>query len=530
MTFKPLLAAAADLAKVKYPALASPKVNGIRCLIHPTLGPVTRTSGQIPNLHIRAALSEDTYRYLDGEIITWTDGVMDDFNTVQSKVMSADGEPDFTFFVFDSFAEPDMPFTARQIAVQAVRGSQLVRPLPQTEIASSHALETLHAQHLDFGWEGTCLRAPDKGYKFGRSTAREGILLKLKPHEDAEGVVVAVNEHLHGGLLGSLSLRWKGLTFEVGTGFSDAQRAELWARRDTLIGQSVTFKYQGVGAHKRPLLPVFMGIRLDLVRPCTPQPQAQVPATSERRLTRGTISPCPPEPVRKGKQRHQQIAGPVMTFAQQYRSTLHGIIHEVRDDAGDVFTWVNGTASFETFDEAVARAEASDTPISPVDGPTLTDHQRLTSPRTLREWMAAWIAAWRKVHRRARWLNDYARDGGAWASVVHLEFLDAHYLQDFRIFASKRRVGGIALAESKAHYIKTRLGPNAVLSGEDRAALRQAISDMPPDEAFLPDALAIEERDLSSFANEMLALAEPGVRRLTPTQAYEYARLGRKRT
>ena len=64
--------------------------------------------------------------------------------------------------------------------------------------------------------------------------------------------------------LGALSVRWHDVEFEIGTGFDDTTRADLWARRADLIGQSVTFKYQGIGSLGAPRFPVFRGIRRDL--------------------------------------------------------------------------------------------------------------------------------------------------------------------------------------------------------------------------------------------------------------------------
>lgn len=500
MTFKPLLAATADLDKIKYPVLASPKVNGIRCLIHPTLGPVTRTLGPIHNAHIASALA-GVPRYLDGELVTYTDGVMDDFNTVQSKVMSSEGEPDFHFIVFDSFAEPEAPFADRQAAVQAARGG-VVAPLAQIEIASREALEALYAQHLADGWEGTMVRRPDAPYKLGRSTVREGILLKLKPHEDAEGIIVGVIEHAHGGKVGALSLRWKGKSFEVGTGFTDAARADLWAKRAVLIGQSVTFKYQGVGSHGRPLLPVFLGLRLDLPKAVPLKP---IPAAARVRRRQ----PATPEWTELRAASFPPGASPPIN-----------VVVERCDDAGDVYVYVNGMPSFETFDDACARSANADQ-IEAIPEPTVADYERLAGHPSIGQKIGQW---WRDMRRRNRWYRDFKRQGSGdpWGDVLTLEYLDEHVLTDFRIWASKRRMAGIGLEESKALYIKTRLGTgNTLLTGEERAMVRQVIQDMTPADALLPAALAEHIKAMEAFISESRVLAKSGKLPLSPGQKYE---------
>lgn len=134
------------------------------------------------------------------------------------------------------------------------------------------------------------VRRPNARYKFGRSTAREGILLKMKAWEDDEAAVVGVqplwkNENelqqdelghakrssAAGGLveldmLGSLDLVMEdGTEFNVGTGFTMEERRELWKIRGRLLTRMVTFKHQpppgGRPAGTPPRIPVFKGFR-----------------------------------------------------------------------------------------------------------------------------------------------------------------------------------------------------------------------------------------------------------------------------
>ena len=64
--------------------------------------------------------------------------------------------------------------------------------------------------------------------------------------------------------LGAIQATWNDIAFEIGTGLDDATRARLWAARDTLPGQLVTFKYQGLGSKGAPRFPVFVGLRSDI--------------------------------------------------------------------------------------------------------------------------------------------------------------------------------------------------------------------------------------------------------------------------
>lgn len=279
--FKPLLAAAADLSALAFPMIASAKIDGIRCLRTET-GLVTRSLKLIPNRSIRDRLAHVPVGY-DGELLTFTDGQRDDFNTVQSKVMRADGEPVFAFCVFDTFAV-DAGFRDRFASLEEMPGVEIV---PHLELLNAAALDAFERQCVEEeGWEGVMLRAPDGPYKHGRSTAKERTLLKVKRFEDDEAIVISCIEQMENqneatrnalgrterstskdglvpkGTLGALSCGWRGVTFEIGTGFNDAQRADIWARRAAMPGTRVTFKFQGTGPNGKPRFPSFKAIRV----------------------------------------------------------------------------------------------------------------------------------------------------------------------------------------------------------------------------------------------------------------------------
>ena len=65
-------------------------------------------------------------------------------------------------------------------------------PLPGKVINDYDQILDYEKRILEDGFEGVMLRSPLGKYKMGRSTLKEGILLKLKRFEDAEATVVAV--------------------------------------------------------------------------------------------------------------------------------------------------------------------------------------------------------------------------------------------------------------------------------------------------------------------------------------------------
>lgn len=293
--FQPLLAVKVDdIEALPYPVMVSPKIDGIRCCILTAdtgdVLAVTRKLKAIPNTYIREVLSDSAFLNLDGEIITYTDDIADDFNTIQSKVMSKDGTPDFAFWVFDRFARPDQPFAERIAqAEQQLECNDVVNILHHIEIADARALREYEQAMLKAGAEGVMIRDPQGRYKYGRSTVNEAILLKMIRRDRAEAVVVGVEEEMANhntaeldergytkrstrkegrvgkGVLGKFVCEWvhdRSVRFEVGTGFTAEQREVFFD--ESYMGVEITVEYRGLGPNGRPRFPTFVGFRPEM--------------------------------------------------------------------------------------------------------------------------------------------------------------------------------------------------------------------------------------------------------------------------
>ena len=291
--FKPLLAyTVKDAEKLDFPQLASPKLDGIRCVIHDDQ-PVSRTLKPIPNKFIRGELS--FYPPFDGELLVGDPTDPSAFNKSTSGIMSHGGDPGFTYWVFDWVEGRDvhLPFEKRlQIVKDHLANEERwpwARVVPHTKVHNTSELMELEAHYVALGYEGIMTRTPWGFYKFGRSTANQQLLGKVKRFADTEGTIVGVEELMHneneaetnllgymerstalagqvpGNTLGALVVShpdWQD-TFGIGTGFTADERFTLWQNRDTLIGQSVKFKHQPSGAKDKPRFPVYLGLRKD---------------------------------------------------------------------------------------------------------------------------------------------------------------------------------------------------------------------------------------------------------------------------
>ena len=277
-----MLATDADLNNLRFPLLASTKLDGIRAVVRDGIV-YSRSNKPIPNKYVQQLFSE--YEFFDGELIVGEPTSKTVYRDTVSGVMSEDGEPAVSFYVFDHVEFPTHAYTVRTQYIEFDRYDIIVR---HGQVLTHNLDELLiHEQTaLAAGYEGLILRDPAAPYKMGRSTAREGYLLKLKRFVDAEAVVIGFEERMHNGNaatiselgrtkrsshkanksgrgdLGALVCRTaEGIEFNIGTGFTDSDRQRIWDSPDHFLGKYVKFKYFPVGVKEAPRHPVFLGWR-----------------------------------------------------------------------------------------------------------------------------------------------------------------------------------------------------------------------------------------------------------------------------
>jgi DNA ligase-1 len=276
MIQKPMLAVAIeDVNQLKYPLMCSPKLDGIRCLIV-NGRPLSRKFKDIPNKHIRESLQRDLQGLtLDGELML--DGKP--FNEISSAVMSEDGKPDFSYRVFDYISVSDKePFQQRFQKLLELKLPSYCKVVEHAVIKSATELIEYEASCLAASYEGVMVRSLASPYKNGRSTLREGFLLKLKQFSDSEAHnnnEATVDELGHtkrsthkenmipAGTLGAFVVRdvHTNMEFRVATGLDDVLRKQIWLNRDQYLNRLIKYKYQPSGMKDLPRFPVFIGFR-----------------------------------------------------------------------------------------------------------------------------------------------------------------------------------------------------------------------------------------------------------------------------
>lgn len=319
-SFKPQLAidATDHLETIQYPKIFSYKLDGIRMISHPELGMVSRRLKQIPNRQLREKFKhildwcKNTNHILDGEIYShyrtfqeitracmtkdFTDPFtvkklmkeMDMKHDIQYNLYVSELLKDMEFHCFDALSvmDKDESFNVRYQRIPSLGG--LIK-VEQSIVNNADEVMERFDIALQDDYEGLMLRDPDSQYKFGRSTLKEEIILKVKPFEtfDSEiiGVVQATKvdpnaEKTINELGRSVTSKKKGdrIPIEMAADFEvmfrehkvkpqialpEIERVEIWKNKDDYIGKIIEWKGLMVGAKDKPRHPTFVRFRED---------------------------------------------------------------------------------------------------------------------------------------------------------------------------------------------------------------------------------------------------------------------------
>lgn len=201
--------------------------------------------------------------------------------------MSEQGEPNFVFYVFDDFTHPTLPYSERAdvMRYKVDTLTDHIKFLGQKLIHNIDDINSCLEKEQSLGGEGLILRSPNGKYKYGRSTPKEQLSVKVKFFEQDEFEVIGFEERYtntneatinelgytsrssHKGnllptnTLGSLVLKYGDTTFKCGTGFDDALRKEIWNNKEDYLGRLASIRYMSVGSKDLPRVPSFIGWR-----------------------------------------------------------------------------------------------------------------------------------------------------------------------------------------------------------------------------------------------------------------------------
>lgn len=280
-----------DLEDLPYPMFGSVKFDGIRCLVKDGVG-LSRKLLPIPNKFVQEWIAERPYlNGMDGELIVGPPYAPDAYRRTMSGVMSIEGEPDFTFFVFDKWNSLSA-FSVRMhdyLFECMTEDEPRLQTVKQVVLENADAVRAYEEKVVGNGYEGVILRSGAAFYKFGRSTLKEMALLKLKQFEDFEVTVEEIHEAMKNdneattdelghtkrshaaagrtegkGYVGSMTgLMDDGTRFKIGTfkGLSIPDKTQIWEEREKYLGQRAKIKAMAYGSKLAPRHGVFLGWR-----------------------------------------------------------------------------------------------------------------------------------------------------------------------------------------------------------------------------------------------------------------------------
>lgn len=283
-SFRPLLSATLeDPLRLTYPVLCSPKYDGLRCLILDGKA-VSRNLKPFRNTYVQQCL-----RYLphglDGELIVGEPNRGNVLGRTQSGIMSTDGTPDFTYYIFDDFSKA-MPFVERHKWLLNIVDDRVVR-VPHVMITSHDHFIEYEQKTIDEGYEGVMVRSINGRYKYGRATHNDQILWKFKRFKDSEALVYGLEEgvsnqneptvdnlghskrshhqenYVPAQRVGTILARdlTTGHELRVSPGEMTAEdRKYYWENQQELIGQTITIKYFEYGMLNQPRFCTFKSL------------------------------------------------------------------------------------------------------------------------------------------------------------------------------------------------------------------------------------------------------------------------------
>lgn len=308
---KPMLADDWVQGKVRFPVIGQPKIDGVRGL-NQHGGLTGRSLKLFKNRYTTNFYSHSFFKGFDGELAAERETHPDLCRLTTSAVGTIEGKPFTLWWLFDYINENDIgaPYVERYVQmVETVKTLQdspdcmpwagHLRIVPFKLITCMEELLAFDDENLDAGYEGTIIRDPLGKHKQGRSTAREGGLLRIKRFIEAEAEVLEifegesnqndpqVNELGHqfrssyqdkmvpNGLVGAMDCRAlvdvldrdrvvisKGQVFTVSAGSMPHDlRGHYFRNPEMLLGKTIKFKFFPKGIKDKPRFPTFVTIR-----------------------------------------------------------------------------------------------------------------------------------------------------------------------------------------------------------------------------------------------------------------------------
>lgn len=266
---------------VTFPALAQPKLDGLRCLAIMKNGKVklySRTQKEyitVPHIveEIEKLFGDLKNFIADGEL--YNHQFKHDFNRITSLIKREDVHQDHElvqYYIYDVIAEGNWkkrtsilsrlsdPPTNEVGEIAAKLRSTFCFKVETVTVNDRDMLEQYQRDCIERGYEGCMYRHMEGPYEHKRSK----YLLKVKTFQDSEFKVVDVEEG-KGKLMGRVGCficeLSDGRTFRATPAVSLEMKETMWQKRKDYIGRQATVKYQNLTPDGVPRFPIWKALR-----------------------------------------------------------------------------------------------------------------------------------------------------------------------------------------------------------------------------------------------------------------------------
>jgi len=262
--FEVMFALQWDKAKPNWrePHYIQPKIDGMRNIgiKDPSMNFFTRTGKDITSLEIfqNEFNTKAKYNFVtDGEI---ENGTLEETGIIRRKDEQVEDAIYTLFGIYDinqwmSKKHTDTYDIVLKRAQDFVASANIpnLRVIP-TYLIEATSEEEFHAKIQEYtnifieqGYEGSVLKTMHHVYNPSAGTRRSPDWIKVKPHVDADGIIIGIEEGegLHVGMVGRFIVNWPGGTFDVAPGkLSHNTRKHIWENPDLYLKQKIEFRYQ----------------------------------------------------------------------------------------------------------------------------------------------------------------------------------------------------------------------------------------------------------------------------------------------
>lgn len=288
--------------ELRYPTLASVKMDGLRCLIYD--GQLfTRNLKLHPNQKLQEYFKEAMRKskkdelVFDGEL--WDETLPFCETAGICRSFTAEIGENLAFHVFDMLplrvydhGAGGNPLRDRRDAYyEECAGLANVRCVAQMPIHDAETLKGMFEQYVQRGHEGLICRDPRSYYKHGRCQPTKPFMVKFKATETHDAQIIGIKparklkegvartSDLMGHLkrvhtqdsyeaddkLGSFQVAWNELEFSVGPGrgLDDHEKRKIWKNKEAYIGKWIEFESLSVGVKDVPRMGKFVKFRFD---------------------------------------------------------------------------------------------------------------------------------------------------------------------------------------------------------------------------------------------------------------------------